>query len=280
MNHSVCTKVKAFLSSLRPKTTPLAMISVYVGGLVAGAAYHSFELLLAVISTFFITAASMTFNDYFDWQIDKINHPERPIPRGIIQPKEMLAFSLVFFAIGVTLSFFINFLCFGIAVASVLLLNVYEFYSKNVGILSNITVAFISAVSFTFGGAAVNNPSSSLILSTMTFFVMTGREIIMDIRDMEGDKQVRRSLPVKIGEKNASYVACLFLIISVALAPLPYLMKIVNLWYIVIIIPVGVITLLAVLWELRDSNNAARSASLIRIALAVSLVAFLAGIFL
>lgn len=256
------------------------MISVYVGGLVAGAAYDSFELLLAMITTFFITGASMTFNDYFDWEIDKINHPERPIPQGIIQPKEMLAFSVIFFVFGVTISFFINLLCFGITIGSVFLLNVYELYSKNVGIFSNFTVAFISALSFTFGGAAVGNPGAALILSVLTFFVMVGREIIMDIRDAEGDQSVRRSLPVQLGKTRASYVAILFLVISVVLAPLPYFLNILNLWYVLIIIPVAVIILATVLWMLRDTQKAALSASLIRVALAIALVAFIVGILL
>jgi geranylgeranylglycerol-phosphate geranylgeranyltransferase len=280
MNNSAVKKTKAFIISIRPQTTPLGMLSVYVGGLVAGAIYNSFELLLAVLVTFFVTAASMTFNDYFDRQIDRISHPERPIPKGIIKPKEMLYFSIIFFAIGIALSFFINLLCFGIAVVSLLLLVVYEVYSKNIGIFSNITVAFITAISFTFGGAAVGDPYSPSILSLMTFFVMVGREIIMDIRDKEGDKIIRRSLPVQIGRKKASYVACIFLIITVLLIPAPYLMGILNQWYIVIAIPVGILTLIAVVWTLKDLKNTAIASELIRAALAVALVAFIVGILL
>lgn len=278
MKSSIYKKIKAFVLSIRPQTTPLGMLSVYVGGLVAGAAYDSINLILAVISTFFVTSASMTFNDYFDWKIDKINHAERPIPKGIIKPKEMLAFSIIFFSIGISISFFINFLCFIIALISVLLLVIYEKYSKNIGILSNMTVAFISAISFTYGGASVGNPYDSFILSLMTFFVMTGREIIMDIRDARGDKLTRKSLPIQIGTKKASYVACIFLIITIILSPAPYLMNILNIWYLLIIIPVGIITLIVVIWMLRDIKKAAISAQLIRIALAIALAAFILGI--
>ena len=278
MKSSIYKKIKAFVLSIRPQTTPLGMLSVYVGGLVAGAAYDSINLILAVISTFFVTSASMTFNDYFDWKIDKINHAERPIPKGIIKPKEMLAFSIIFFSIGISISFFINFLCFIIALISVLLLVIYEKYSKNIGILSNMTVAFISAISFTYGGASVGNPYDSFILSLMTFFVMTGREIIMDIRDARGDKLTRKSLPIQIGTKKASYVACIFLIITIILSPAPYLMNILNIWYLLIIIPVGIITLIVVIWILRDIKKAAISAQLIRIALAIALAAFILGI--
>ena len=280
MKYSAIDKIKAFIISIRPKTTPLGMISVYVGGLVAGATYNSINLLLAVISTFFVTAASMTLNDYFDWKIDKISHPERPIPKGIIKPKEMLIFSIIFLTIGVVITFFINFLCLGIALSSILLLVLYEKYSKNVGIFGNFTVAFVSSISFTFGGAAVGNPLSSLVISIMTFFVMVGREIIMDIRDAEGDKLIRKTVPVQIGKKRASYIACIFLILAAISTPIPYLMGILNEWYLAIITPVVIITLIIVVWLLRDIKNVAISAELIRAALAIALVAFIAGILL
>lgn len=278
MSNRFLAKTKGFILSIRPETTPLGMISVYVGGLVAGASYDSFNLFLAVIAVFFITGSSMTFNDFFDWSVDTVNHPKRPIPRGIIKPKEMLAFSIIFFIIGLIIAFYINILCGLLTTGSLLLLIFYEKFSKNIGIFGNITVAFISAMSFTFGGAAVNNPFSSLIISFIAFFIMIGREIIMDIRDKEGDKQIRKTLPVQIGRKKASYVAAIFLVISALLTPLPYLLGILNIYYLITIIPVAIISLLSVLWLLRNIENAGISAHLIRAALAIGLVAFIVGI--
>lgn len=279
MKHALLTKVKAFLISIRPKTTPLGVISVYVGGLVAGAAYNSVVLLVAVVTSFFIGSASMTMNDYSDWHIDTISHPERPIPRGIIRPKEMLAVSIVFFAVGIGISFFLNPLCIGILAVTVSLILLYELYSKNRGIFSNFTVGFASAISFVFGGAALHNPFSPLILSVITFFVMTGREIICDIKDIEGDRLVRRTLPIQIGKRNASFVAFIFLLISLVLIPAPYFLGLVSIWYICIIILVGVLMFIAGVWVLRDTNKAAASSSLIRISCAIALVALFAGIF-
>ena len=280
MKHIVLTRVKAFLISTRPKTTPLGVIGVYIGGLVSGAAYNSVELFLAVVTSFFIGSASMTINDYFDREIDKVNHPERPIPRGIIRPKEMLTFSIIFFTIGIIISFFLNPLCLGILLATILLILLYEFYSKNRGIFSNITVGFASAASFVFGGAAVHNPYPPLILSIITFLVMTGREIICDIKDIEGDRLVRRTLPIQIGNQNASFVACMFLIISIVFIPAPYLLNLVNFWYLFIIIPVGVLMFLSTVWIFRDTNNAAASSSMIRISSALALLALFIGIFM
>jgi geranylgeranylglycerol-phosphate geranylgeranyltransferase len=246
--------------------------------LVAGASYTDTPLLIALLVTFFVTAASMTINDYFDRNIDEVNHPNRPIPKGIITPNEMLLFSIVLLVIGGALSWLINPLCFFIAVFSIMFLVIYEVFSKQYGIMGNLTVAFISSISFTFGGAAVNNPAATLPLSGIAFFIILGREIIMDIRDVKGDSIRRRTLPMQIGEKSASYVGCFFLIIAAILTPLPFLLNIVTYWYLLLIIPVDIITFFAVVWSLRDINNAARSAEFLRVALAVGLVAFILGI--
>ncbi len=184
-------KIKSLILSMRFKTTPLGVICVYVGGLVAGAPYNSLNLFLAMLSTFFIGSSAQTINDYFDWNIDKINHPERPIPKGILKPNEMLYFSIILFLIGFIISIFINLLCVGIVVFSLVMLILYEKYLKNIGITGNITVGFISALSFTYGGAAVGNPFASLILSLMAFFIMVSRETIMETISLNREAQVR-----------------------------------------------------------------------------------------
>ena len=277
MSFSKFDKISSLLISMRFKTTPLGVLCVFVGGLVAGAPYNSYNLFLAMLATFFIGSGSMAFNDYFDWKIDKINHPERPIPLGILKPKEMLYFSILLFAIGIAFSFFINVICLAIAIFSLFVLVLYEKVTKNAGVYGNITVAFASAISFTFGGAAVNNPLSSMILSLLAFFIMVSREIIMDIRDSEGDKLFRKTLPIQIGKKPALHVATFFLILAIILSPIPYFSYILNEWYLVAIIPVDLIAIYAVIRTYTDIQNAGKAASLIRVALAIGIVAFVLG---
>jgi geranylgeranylglycerol-phosphate geranylgeranyltransferase len=272
------SKITALILSTRPETTPLGMLTVYIGGLVAGAPFNSIPLLLAVVVTFFITAGSMTFNDAYDWEIDKINHPNRPIPKGILTPKQMIQFTAFLFIIGLAITFFINLICMGMYIFSIGFLAVYELYTKKYGIMGNITVAFISSIAFTFGGAAVGNPLVTLPLTILGFLIIFGREILMDIRDADGDKQIRLTLPHQIGIKNASLISSIILLLAISVSPLPYILNIVNLWYIYFIIPVDFLTILTVIWFLRDQKNAAISAHIIRGALALGLIGFIAGI--
>jgi geranylgeranylglycerol-phosphate geranylgeranyltransferase len=277
MSYTTYDKIKSLIISMRFKITPLGLLCVFVGGIVAGAPINSLDLFLAMLVTFFIGSGAQTFNDYFDWEIDKINHPERPIHKGILKPNEMLYFSIFLFTAGFVLSIFVNLLCVGIVIFSIIMLIVYEKYSKNIGITGNITVAFITALSFTYGGAAIGNPLASFILSLITFFIMVSREIIMDIRDSEGDKLFRKTLPIKIGKKPALYVACVFLFIAIASTPIPYLLNILNVWYMIIIIFVDIIALFIVFDVLKDIKNVARAASIIRVGFAIGLVAFILG---
>ncbi|UCF49884.1 MAG: geranylgeranylglycerol-phosphate geranylgeranyltransferase, partial [Thermoplasmatales archaeon] len=268
------SKLIALILSIRPETTPLGMVTVYIGGLVAGAPFNSIPLLLAVVVTFFITAGSMTFNDAYDWEIDAVNHPNRPIPKGIITPKQMLQFTAFLFTIGLIITFFINFLCTGIYLFSIGFLAIYELFTKKYGIMGNITVAFVSSMAFTFGGAAVGNPYPTLPLTILGFLIVFGREILMDIRDAHGDKQIRLTLPNQIGIRNASFISSILLLLAIAVSPLPYILNIVSLWYIYFIIPVDIITIFTVIWFLKDHQNAAVSAHIIRGALALGLIGF------
>jgi len=272
------SKITALILSIRLETTPLGMLTVYIGGLVAGASFTSIPLILAVIATFFITAGSMTFNDAFDWEIDKINHPNRPIPKGILNPKQMLQFTTLLFTIGLVISIFINLLCVCIYIFSIGFLAVYELYTKKYGIMGNITVAFISSIAFTFGGAAVGNLLASLPLTILGFLIIFGREIIMDIRDADGDKQIRLTLPNQIGIRNSSLISSFLLLLAIAVSPVPYILNLVSMWYIYFIIPVDILTIFTVICFLKDHKNAAVSAHIIRGALAIGLIGFIMGI--
>ena len=147
MKHSLSIKSIALFESIRPFTTLIGLGGAYLGGIVAGAPLLSVPLLLAMIVVALSVAGSMPFNDYFDHEIDKISHPNRPIPSKRLTPKEALYFSFVLFGLALGISFFINLTCFGIVLFSLILLYVYEIYMKNQGFAGNILVAFMTAKS-------------------------------------------------------------------------------------------------------------------------------------
>lgn len=277
MNQPLSIKSIAFVESMRPVTSILGLAGAYIGGIVAGSSYLSFPLLLATAVVFLIGGGSMAFNDYFDRDIDKISHPLRPIPSKRLSAKEELYFSIVLFGLAVIISLFINWVCLGIVLFSIGFLYVYEVYLKNYGFAGNVAVAFLSAMSFTFGGAAVGKPFSSVILSLIVFFMFTGRETLKDVQDVKGDVLLRNTLPMRIGERNAAIVGSVFLGFAIILSPLPYLVGQLKIYYLIFITLVDLICLYAIKETLKDLANTERSVGLIRAAAAIGILAIIVG---
>ena len=280
MTSRILVKSFALIESMRPFTSILGMAGAYIGGIVSGAPFFSIPLILAMVVVFLAGAGSMPFNDYFDRDVDIISHPNRPIPSKRLSPQETLYFSLLLLSLAVVFSMFINLLCFVIVLFSLGFLYCYEVFFKNQGFVGNIVVAFLSSMSFTFGGTAVGNPFASLLLSLLTFFLFTGREILKDVQDVKGDLFTRNTLPMRIGEKKAVLVASIFLMVAVLLSPLPYLLHQLRISYLIIIIMVDVLAFYVIIQNIRDLQNTERSVSLTRIAAAVGVIAIILGVVL
>ena len=277
MKSKVFGKLRAYGESIRPFTSILGMAGAYIGGIVADAPFLSIPLLLATVVVFFIGAGSMPFNDYFDRDVDIISHPKRPIPSKRLTPKETLYFSLLLFTVALLLSLLINWLSFVIVLLSIGFLYSYEAFFKNHGFIGNIVVAFLSSMSFTFGGIAVGNPFSSLLLSLLTFVLFTGREILKDVEDIKGDLSTRYTLPMRIGEKQAVLVAAFFLFIAVLLSPLPYLFHQLGIGYLFTIIIVDILAVYIITQNIKDLRNTTQSVRLSRIAAAIGVIGIILG---
>ena len=112
----------------------------------------------------------------------------------------------------------------------------------------------------------------------MAFLVMLGREILMDVRDVQGDALARMTLPMKIGVQKAIYVGCLPVLITVILTPVPYFVGIFRWWYLVVVVPADVLFILAMLWVLKDRKNVGITTDTLRTGSAVALGAFIIGL--
>ena len=275
--YKIIAKVKGYIALIRPITAILAILGVFVGGILGGFQFFTLNLLLAMIVVFFMVAGSMSINDYLDWKIDRLAHPHRPIPSGTLLPKEALRFSYASFSIALVLSLTINFFSFGIVVIGLGLLILYEKYYKNIGFIGNVLAAFISGMALIFGGAAVGNVYDTILLAVMTFFIMLGREILKDVQDVTGDALHRVTLPMKLGRKNALYIGCVFIAATVALIPFPYWWNILSFWYIIIIIPVGILFLYSILISLNDIKKIGISIEILRSGSAFALIGFILG---
>jgi len=219
--------MKGYVALLRPINCIMVAAAVFIGALVAagplGIQFHLTDVLMASLVAFLFTGAGNTLNDYFDREIDRVNHPKRPLPSGKISPDVALLFSFVLFLISLVMATFINIIVIFIVVANLVVMISYEVLSKAKGLAGNMTIAWLTATTFLFGGAAVGAVEDTVVLAALAFLATLGREIAKDIEDIEGDVG-RDTVPMQAGIGNAQIMAGTAIFASILLSPLPQLL--------------------------------------------------------
>lgn len=268
-------KIIALVKLIRPEVSPLAFFTVYIGALAAGSPLFSIPVVLAMFAVFFIAAGSSPFNDYFDYEIDKIIHPNRALPLGLIKPNTALYMGITLFSIGILLSIFINLQVFFFSIFGVTLIVLYELVTKKIGLLGNFVVAFTVSISFMYGGSAAGSLLTPAFYTLVSFFILFGREILLDVRDYEGDKITRKTLPGRVGKKNAAYIGVICLFASIFLFFYPGFYVFDSIWYLLLITPVLITTSYASILPLIKIENSARTTDVLRFTMVEVIVVFI-----
>ncbi len=234
--------LKVLLELIRPINDVMSAFAVFIAGVIsAGWQMPLVSVLAASLGTFFASAAGMVINDYFDYDIDLVNKPQRPIPSGQITRKGALYFSVLLFGGALICALFTNIWCIIVGIPAVLLIILYSWKIKRTP-AGNVTVAFLSALALLYGGIATESIQLVSILAIIAFFASVSREMAKDIEDVEGDRLCgSQSVPVALGVEVTAQIAGLFLAAAIAFSFLPYIYGIFDQWYIAMIVPVNVV---------------------------------------
>lgn len=254
----------------------MAGVAVIVGAAIASETFFTTKVYLAFLAAFLVCGAGNVINDYFDFEIDKINNPARPLPSGKISLRAAHFYALGLFAFGILLSIFINKPALLIAAFNSALLYSYAWkIKKSGGIKKNLTVSYLVASPFLFGGVVVGNALVTFLLALLAGLANTGREIIKDIEDLKGDKKFIKTLPMEIGVEKSAVLASAFIGAAVIISPLPYLLGILSANYLP---AVALADAIFVYVALKLKNIEAREAQkLVKLGMFLGLAAFLAG---
>ena len=271
--------MRQYLDIMRPLNCTMASFAVLIGAKMGGPL--QITVLYAIAATFLICAAGNTANDYYDYQIDKINSPNRPIPSGKITRKGAHQYALTLFILAIMLATQINMPALMLAVINSMALYLYAATIKQGGGLTkNLTVSYLVASPFLLGGLASENPSVTLFLVFVAFLVNTSREIVKDIEDFEGDKDHLESLPVKYGFRLPAIVASFFLAASILLSIVPAISGVVSSLYLPFIVVADLIlTGCIILLSPSPKNSSPRVQRLIKKAMILALLGFFIGSF-
>ena len=277
-----------YIEILRPGNAVMGAITIILIAIIDKT--FNIPLILAMLAVFFETAAGNVINDYFDYNIDLINKPERPIPSGRISLKAGRNYGYLQFLLGTLCGFLISYLTnnwipFAIVLVADVILYLYAYKLKSTPLIGNLAVGFMTGFGFVFGGFTINTPeiiTTSIFLGFFAFVMTTAREIIKDIEDIEGDSaEGARTLPILIGEKIPAMLAVCLIIIDCVLCPLLYYYHIFGIYYLFVIAIAVILFLYSAISILKsqDRETAHKSSKYLKIGMLIAFVAFIFGSF-
>ncbi len=278
-------RTAALVRIIRPANSLAAGLAAVVAFLIATGAF-SLSVLLLIPVVALIAGAGNTINDYFDVEIDRINRPDRPIPSGGVPRKAALYFAIFLFLAGIVISLLLPPICIAFAVVNSVILVIYAWRLKRTVLFGNLTVSYLAASMFLFGGgfAGWDGLVANLPIAAITFFAMMARELLKDAEDLEGDIAAgARTLPGLAGIRPTMLTALFFAIGAVIVSAVPFFRW--GYWYLAGIGGVDIVILYASIIPLRCTTpgciRKSRSTDVLKYGMFASLVVFVgAAVFL
>jgi geranylgeranylglycerol-phosphate geranylgeranyltransferase len=141
-------------------------------------------------------------NDFADIKTDGISHPDRPLSRKEISPRQALIFAGMLALASLVCSFMVS-AVHGIGVVVPLfMLGIYAAFLKGTPLAGNVLVSILVAYGIIFGGLTSDGSYRLYIPALLAFLLNLPREIVKDIQDMPGDTAAgittSASLPAKV----------------------------------------------------------------------------------
>ncbi|MHA1680703.1 MAG: geranylgeranylglycerol-phosphate geranylgeranyltransferase [Promethearchaeota archaeon] len=249
--------VKAYCEILRPVNCVFGGLTIVIGMLnfqdVPAASLvfsdiRMISLLLLGFLVYFITAgASNTINDYFDYEIDLINRPSRPLSRGAISRKTALNYYIILCLISFSLSLFVGLYTPNPAwipffnVIFQLVGFLYAWKGKPSGFPGNIMVGIAFSFGIPFGAMFITPitliPQKIWFFFTTSTLLLVSRELVKGMEDMEGDRKFNIKTVANIkGEKTTAILSIIFSTCAILSFTSPAFFLIKSTWFTVIML--------------------------------------------
>ena len=213
-------------------------------------------LTLFILSVICIAAGGYVINDYFDVKIDRINRPDDLIVTRVISRDAAMRWFQVLTVIGIVAGLTVAWWArsWNLLFIYVVIPGLLWFYSasyKRMLLVGNLIVAFISALvpllvaiinadylKHLYNEALAYTPIVGQLyvwlggFALFSFLLTWAREVVKDIEDVEGDREMEcRTMPIVWGEKASKVVittlvlATMILISYLAWFVLPFPME-------------------------------------------------------
>ncbi len=244
----------------------------------------------ALVSTGLIMAGGNALNDVYDFDVDRINKTDRPLPSGQINLKQAKTYSVFLFSSGILISFLFLPIANGLlALFATFLLYLYSSRYKWQGFSGNVATSLLVGLTFFYGMFVYESIFSFTAIKVLLIFILAvtaniGREIVKGIQDVPADSsslvpKMVLTVAVRNGEHLASVFAGFFLIVAVLLSPLPFFFGLVGSLYIPLVVATDVLLLYASQSIVMDHSprNAKVVKEIIRVGMLFALLGFVLG---
>jgi len=224
------------------------IIAITIFTLLAAWPHFIWSVIVLVIAAHAAMQVSIAMiNDYCDRRVDAKGKPEKPIPRGLILPREALIAGLLMIAIMLILLIPLPLLALVISLCYLMLGQGYNLGLKSTP-LSGIVFALAMPLIPLYAFAGVGHiPPIILWLVPVGFLLGIALNLANSLPDLEEDQaQGLRTLAVVLGVRRSFIACCTLIVLSVAMIGVLTITGIVpaNPW---IIVPVLMLTFLAIL---------------------------------
>jgi geranylgeranylglycerol-phosphate geranylgeranyltransferase len=224
--------------------------------------------IFAMYSGFF---AALIWNDITDAEIDKISHPDRPIPSGRINSKNFFKVALFFSFLTFIFSFLVNFWCFLIVIIAAFFVAVHNKYLKKIvkfPAYSEIFTPIQWIIVVLFGyiaiwtaksyqndlviqmpffeniSTSINEFRNMILLLIFTYFTDNAHDLPEGIHDYQGDIKIGvKTYATSFGKKNAAKISFIMFLISGILGIIIYTQTILSLLFLIPFIIIWIYTL-------------------------------------
>jgi len=190
------------------KSAPLSYTEIFI------------RLGIIILCMILARSAAMAFNRYLDRDFDAKNPRTaiREIPKGIITPKNALAFTIICSLLFIASTYFINRLCFYLSPVALAVVLGYS-YTKRFTVLCHFILGLGLSLAPIGAYIAVTGSFAFLpiLFSIAVLFWVSGFDIIYALQDEEFDKSNNLySIPAWLGKKWGLRISELLHLVSAA----------------------------------------------------------------
>jgi 4-hydroxybenzoate polyprenyltransferase len=241
----------AYVDLARPFTLVAPALGFISGGLTAvGAAprepWSAWLLVPPIVGSVMaamLNAGNNALNQIYDFEIDRVNKPKRPLPTGRLTFAQAWRFTIVTYAVALVLAWLVapsgRHECFwlvAIAVVCTYLYSVPPFRTKRLGIWANITIAIPRGTLLKVAGWSSVKTIAGVepwYIGAIFGLFLLGATTTKDFADMEGDRRGGcRTLPIQYGVARAAWMISPSFVIPFVMIPVGAWMHVLtgNFW--------------------------------------------------